>query len=276
MFSILAARIRRGPSISVMRNLFVHTARPALPRKRLAVVLGLTVLLMTGCSSPSSDDGVVTGTVDIETQTVVGNIVLPTDTLLNLYCANVGLAPTVCVLDDPENPYRTTATREFNVNDPDAETKFALAEQIPPGPTGAKSRFYLWATALARFPSGENQWYTARALHELWDAAGDPIIQVQALAAYRSVLDGFFGSVTFFECCAGLDPDDPTAPVPFSATLNELTADNLYRTESTGWARLIPGAPLLTQSALAVWGYTYQPATPPNFNNGLVFVSAFP
>ena len=173
MFSISAARIRRGRSISVMRNLFFHTARPALPRQRLAVLVGLIVLVMTGCSSPGSDDGVVAGSVDPATQTVTGEIVLPTDTLLNLYCANVGLVPTTCVLEDPENPYRETATLEFDVNNPDPDqlTKFDLFIQLPAGPTGAKARFYLWATALARFPSGENQWYTALALHELWDAA---------------------------------------------------------------------------------------------------------
>jgi hypothetical protein len=248
-----------------MRNLAIRRTRPVVARQSLVASICLTILAITGCSSPSSDDGVV-----------INVIVLPTDTLLNLYCADVGLVPTACVLDDPENPYRDTATLEFNVNDPDADTKFALADQIPAGPTGAKARFYLWATALARFPSGENQWYTARALHELWDAAADPIIQIQALRAYKSVLDNFFGSVTFFECCAGLIPGDPTRPVPFSVPLNELTADNLYRTDSTGWARLIPGDPLLTQAVIADWGYTYQPATPPDFNNGVVSVNEFP
>jgi hypothetical protein len=232
---------------------------------RLLSLLGIAVLAVAGCSSPSSDDGVV-----------VNEIALPTDTLLNLNCPDMGIYLETCVLDDPENPFLNAGTKEFSVNDPDAETKFDLNNKIVPGPTGAKARFYLWATALARFPSGENQWYTARALHELWSAAGDPLIQVQALAAYQSVLDNFFGSVTFFECCAGLDPNDPTAPVPFSANLNELTADNLYRTDSTGWARLVPGDPLLTQSLLSEWGYTYQPATPPNFDNGVVSVNEFP
>lgn len=240
-------------------------APAVLACQRLPVLAVATIFTLMGCSSPGGGDGVV-----------VNNIVLPTDTLLNLYCPEVGIAGETCVLDDPENPYRKTATREFNANDPDAETKFALAEKIAPGPTGAKARFYLWATALARFPSGENQYFTAVALHELWDAAGDPVIQTQALLAYRSVLDNFFGSVVFFECCAGLIPGDPTRPVPFSVTLNELTADALYRTDATGYARLIPGDPLLAQSVIASWGYTYRPATAPNFTNGLVFVSSFP
>jgi len=202
---------------------------------------------------------------------VITSIPLPTDTLLNLRCENVGINLETCVLVDPENPYITAKVSEFNVNDPDALTKFDLAADIPAGRTGAKARFYLWATALARRRSGENQWYTARALHELFNYNDDPVIQEQALKAYRSVLDNFFGSATFFECCANLDPNGD--PVPFSIPLNELTADDLYRTEATGWARLIPGDPLLAISEMADWGYSYQPATPPNFDNGVVSVN---
>ena len=219
-----------------------------------AAAIGLS-LLLAGCGSPGSGDGTVITTVE-----------LPTDTLLDLNCAEVGVFPEPCILTDPQNPFRDVTVAEFNVNDPDADTKFDLANQIPAGPTGAKARFYLWATALARFPSGENQWYTARALHELWDAAGDPIIQAQALKAYRSVLDNFFGSVTFFECCGG---------VSFPATLNELTADSLYRPESTGFEPLVPGGTLQVLSLIGEWGYTYRPATPPNFDDGLVFINDF-
>jgi len=241
-----------------------------------ATLAALLLVALASCSSPGGDDGVVVGSIDEDGNVTADEISLPTDTLLNLRCANVGIFPETCVLDDSENPFLKVPTREFDPNDPDAETKFELASKIPAGPTGAKARFYLWATALARFPSGENQWFTAQALHELWDAAGDPLIQAQAIAAYRSQLDNFFGSVVFFECCAGLIPGDPTRPVPFSATLNELTADNLYRTEATGYARLVPGDPLLTQSLISEWGYTYRPATPPLFNDGLVFLSVFP
>ncbi len=223
-------------------------------------LLALLFLGTTGCESPGMDEGVV-----------ITSIVLPTDTLLNLACIEVGIFTETCIEQDRENPYVTATILEFNVNDPDAETKFALADQIPAGPTGAKARFYLWATALARRSSGENQWYTARALHELFNANDDPIIQAQALKAYRSVLDNYFGSVTFFECCGNINPTGD--PVPFSVPLNELVADDLYRTDATGYARLIPGDPLLTQSQLAEWGFTYQPATPPNFDNGVVSVN---
>lgn len=236
-----------------MRNRYQKEVYPATSNILIMVLLGLVFLFTSGCQEPSDSDGVVITTV-----------VLPTDTLLNLNCADVGINSETCVLDDPENPFRHVATNEYDVNNPDAETKFDLANNIPAGPSGAKARFYLWATALARRASGENQWYTARALHELFDANSDPIVREQALKAYRSVLDNFFGSVTFFECCGG---------VSFSATLNELVADDLYRTEATGWVRLVPGDPLLVLSLLSEWGYTYRPATPPDYNNGLVFVS---
>jgi hypothetical protein len=72
------------------------------------------------------------------------------------------------------------------------------------------------------------------------------------------------------------DTRRPDPAGAFSATLNELTADNLYRPEATGYAPLIPGAPLLTLSVISSWGYTYRPANPPDFNDGLVFLSVFP
>jgi hypothetical protein len=239
-----------------------HSSRIGGQPRRWATAICLSALLLAGCSPGSGGEDIT-------------SIELPTDTLLNLSCAEVGVFTETCVLSDSENPFRTTTIREFNVNDPDAETKFDLADDIPAGETGAKARFYLWATALARFPSGENQWYTARALHELWDAAGDPIVQEQALKAYRSVLDNFFGSVTFFECCVGSDPNNPDDPVAFPVPLNELTADNLYRSDSTGWARLVPGDPLVTLALLGEWGYAYQPATPPSFDNGIITVNEF-
>ncbi len=231
-----------------MRNRHSTRTQAALFRLPLLVLFGLVT---AGCGGSNS------GGTDITT------IALPTDTLLNLTCEEVGVWPESCVVDDPENPYRsglsessTSITRMRRPSSP-------WRDAIPAGRTGAKARFYLWATALARRASGENQWYTARALHELYNYNDDPVIQEQALKAYRSVLDNFFGSATFFECCANLDPNGD--PVPFSIPLNELTADDLYRTDATGWTRLIPGDPLLAISVMADWGYSYQPATPPSF-----------
>jgi len=215
----------------------------------------LLAAVLAGCGGPGSGDG-----------TVINEIVLPTDTLLDLACEDVGINNETCVLDDPNNPFLYVSITEFDVNNPDAENKFDLNNALPAGPTGAKARFYLWATALARRPSGENQWYTARALHELFNSSGDPIVQAQALKAYRSVLDNFFGSLTYFECCG---------EVSFPATLNELVADDLYRPEATGFAPLVPGPSIEVLSLLGEWGYTYRPATPPLYNDGLVFVGTF-
>ena len=220
--------------------------------------------LAAGCSGePGPGDG-----------EVINAIVLPTDTLLNLACEDVGIFTEQCVLEDPENPFSKVPIIEFDVNNPDAENKFKLFNSIPAGRNGAKARFYFWATALARRASGENQFYTALALHELWNYNSDPIVQEQALKAYRSVLDNFFGSVTVFACCENVrPPDDPRGPIPFPVGLNELTADNLYRTDATGYARLVPGDPLLVLEVLLEWGYRYRPANPPNYTDGLVFVN---
>lgn len=232
-----------------------------------AVLLLAALLLVSACSDRAAED---------RDGTDVTNIVLPTDVVLNLNCANVGVHPETCVLEDPENPFVNTPINEFDVNNPGAENKFDLFNSLPPGPSGAKARFYFWATALARRPSGENQYYTALALHELFDAnsnaiSKDELVRAQALKAYRSVLDNFFGSVTVFTCCPGASPDGE--PVPFPVGLNELTADSLYRTDRTGFERLIPGDPILVLSELLDWGYTYRPAGPPNFDDGLVFVN---
>ncbi len=206
----------------------------ALGRGIVAVVLGLFVL--SGCEERDSGDG-----------EVINEIILPTDVVLNLYCEDVGLGEEKCVLDDPENPYALVATGEFDPNDPLSPRKFLLLEDIPPGPSGAKARFYLWATALARFPSGENQWYTARALYELFDANSNPvskdeIVRAQALKAYESVLVNFYGSVTFFG----------TVPAP----LNERTARDIFFPEEVGFRRLPPDN-VTAPEQLEEWVFRY-------------------
>ncbi len=233
----------------------------------MIVLTGFGILVAGGCKAPSESEAVV-----------ITAIALPTDVVLNLACANVGINDEQCVLSDPENPFATTTIIEFNVNDPDATNKFDLFNSIPAGPTGAKARFYFWATALARRPSGENQFYTAMALHELFDAnsnvlSTDELVREQALKAHRSLLDNFFGSVTVFECCPGASPVGE--PVAFAVPLNELTADALYRTGRTGYRRLVDGDPILVLELLLDWGYAYQAANPPNYDDGVVSVAEF-
>ena len=228
------------------------------------LLLSACCVLGAGCSGePGPGDG-----------TVINTIILPTDTLLNLACEDVGIFRERCVLEDPENPFALVPIIEFDINDPNAGNKFQLFNAIPAGRIGAKARFYFWATALARRSSGENQFYTALALHELWNYNGDPIVQEQALKAYRAVLDNYFGSVTVFTCCEDVrPPNDPRGPIPFPIGLNELTADNLYRTDATGYRRLVEGVPLLVLEVLLNWGYRYRPANPPDYADGLVFVN---
>ena len=137
------------------------------------------------------------------------------------------------------------------------------------------SCFYLWATALARRGSGENQYYTALALHELYTAAGDPIIREQAKRAYRNVLDNFFSSVTVFECCGEFFPF-PREDTAFAFPLNELVLERLVRAQETtpegypgGYTPLYPDDPdtvnndpglieLETAEAITEWGYVYR------------------
>ena len=214
----------------------------ALGKGIVAIVLGFFVL--SGCDERDSGDG-----------EVINEIILPTDVVLNLYCEDVGINEEKCVLDDPENPYALVPTGEFDPNDPLSPRKFLLLQDIPPGPSGAKARFYLWATALARFPSGENQWYTARALYELFDANSNPIskdeiVREQALKAYESVLVNYFGSVTFFG----------TVPV----SLNERTARDIFFPEEVGFRRLPPDDVTAVEQ-LTEWGFRY------DVENDLVF-----
>lgn len=223
-------------------------------RSLMTLILGFGFLAAGGCESPSDTDG-----------EVINGILLPTDVVLNLACANVGVYPENCVLGDPENPFVTTTIVEFDPNNPLQDDKFDLLATLPEGPEGAKARFYLWATALARRPSGENQWYTAKALHELFDAnsnvlSTDELVREQALKAYRSVLDNFWGSATFFECdlCA---PDENGELIKFPAQLNEQVGDNLFRFDSTGFRGLIEGGDIRVLELIGIWGYTYIPAT---------------
>ena len=252
----------------MMRDMNRNATRPAWTKNKFRMLLfGGLLFAVAACDS---------GERDADDGELITTIVLPSDVVLNFYCADVGIYPETCVLDDPENPFATTTIIEFDVNNPDADNKFDLFNSLPAGPSGAKARFYFWATALAQRGTGENQFYTALALHELFDAnsnaiSKDELVREQALRAYRSVLQNFFGSVTVFTCCPGASPTGE--PVPFSIPLNELTADNLYRTDATGLMRLVEGDPILVLELLLDWGFSYQPATPPNFDNGVVSVN---
>ena len=267
-----------------MRHYNRREAQPAFFRAAAILLMGLAVMVTGGCD----------GGPEPEDSQLVNFIKLPTDTVLNLYCENVGIADETCVLDDPENPYATTTIIEPSRTV--SGNKFDLYNAIPKGPSGAKARFYLWATALAYRQSGENQYYTALALHELFDAnstaigeegSEDELIREQAKKAYRSVLDNFFGSVTIFDCqlCGPISNINDGGFPLYAIPLNERVADHLYRTESTnfvtpiapnGLRRLVPGSPILARELLLEWGYFYEPCTDlPDCTNGVVGVGEF-
>lgn len=230
-----------------MKSDFLYDTRAWQRQGMLALVLGFAALLLSACNERSPSDG-----------KVINELLLPTDVVLNLFCPDVGLNTETCVLDDPENPFATAAVPEPDqVPDadgdgiPDYDDKFALAAALPQGPSGAKARFYLWATALARRQTGENQWYTARALHELYDANSnlvfeDELIKEHAKRAYRSVLDNFWGQVTFFDIGGVL--------LPFQ--LNEAVARDIYYPDETGF-RPVVDSQIQALELLGDWGYTY-------------------
>ena len=82
--------------------------RPAVVRKLALLLVSLGALAVSGCDSPDASDG-----------TRYEAIILPTDTLLNLACADVGIFDNTCVLEDPENPFATVAIIEFDENNPE-------------------------------------------------------------------------------------------------------------------------------------------------------------
>ena len=166
---------------------------------------------------------------------ILNNMVLPVDNEITLQCPNVGIGGEFCILDDPANPYARAAI--------DDVTKFELAPNSP----SAKSDFYLWGTAQARNPRGENQYYTALALHRIYTRGTSNMdVRIQAQRAYRSVLDNYFGSVTFFKI------GDLLVPQP----LKDLVGKLIYTPANDRLLQLFESQ----EDALAhlnQWGYLY-------------------
>ena len=204
---------------------------------------GFLLLLVAGCGV-DEDDGEVRN-----------SIALPTDDTIpfDLHCADVGVYPNTCVLDDPNNPYARSIVSQ--------ENKFELDADAP----SATARFYVWATALARGAGapGENQFYAALNLHRMWASSTSEPTRLQALRAYRAYLDNFFDSVTFFEIPLGsgnLFPQslnqgvgqmlfDPTDVMNTFGTSTRLfnPADNINRDEAS--------------QQVGEWGYFFDQTT---------------
>jgi hypothetical protein len=266
----------------MMRKLYSEKACSGIFRRLPILLYGLLALAVSGCGPDKSD-----GNVIFDPDPEGNKTVLTTSTRLGLQCEDVGIFNEPCVLDDKDNPFRTTVILEFDPELPDDQrTKFDQIDELipedrfcPPDTpeccpadnpdcaglvSWAKSRFYFWATALARQPNvGENQFLTATALHELYTAGGGANggsinAREQAKKAYRSVLDNYFGASIFIELD---DPDseEPDDTVVFPLDLSQLTAVALVT--PTNLETLFPGVdPELNAIVeLGDWGYTYVP-----------------
>ena len=228
-----------------MINTFRNRAQiMSAPASRILLVCSL-VFAITACGKDSGDGD------------VVDTILLPTDLVLDLPCEDFGIFTETCALDDPDNPYA-----RVNVNN---DNKFDLAGAAP----SPKARVYLWATAMARDPSGENQVNMAKAFYALSNASCSQLIQDQAQRAYRAVLDNHFTAVTFFAT------DDFGAPFPnvfYPFPVKSLAVDDL-RLGVAGAAPVSPACPVsftglmfdpdpgrndfVARDVLNSWGYVF-------------------
>ena len=242
----------------MMRKLYSEQVRAGISGMPLILLCGLLALAVTGCGGgggPDKSDG-----------KVLNETVLPTTTRLSLQCEDEGIFMEPCVLDNVDNPFRTTPILEFVEDGPeDQETKFDQVDVIPDLPDYAISRDYFWATALARRSDvGENQFLAATALHELYtvggcENGGSQNALEQAKRAYQSVLDNYFGAAIFIEL-DDPDSDDPDDTIVFPIDLSQLTAVALVTPGDL--CTLFPGvdSELNAIVELGEWGYTYVPA----------------
>jgi len=220
-----------------------HATTLASSCRQLLMVSGLMILI-TAC-----------GEVDVGDGTVVNSIPLPLDSDLTLYCEDAGIATERCVLDDPANPYaRIGVNAEYDDDNDETTTNKIIKFDLDGDAPSAKARFYLWATAQAQSPRGENQYYTAVALHTLFTETGNLLMREQARRAYRSVLDNHFNEVTFFLI------ELPEGDVFFPESLKKLVGQNMYEPEILSLTPLYD-SDLLILEAFGEWGYYYDTDT---------------
>jgi hypothetical protein len=192
-------------------------------RTILILIIGL-ILFISGCDSKDGE--------------YLTNIELPTDYLLNLYSIDEGIYPDTSVLDNPDNPYANASISMENVWD--------LNDECP----SPKARFYLWSTILANIPTGEYQYFTAKALHELYTVGGSENAKMQAKKAYRSVLDHFYGSVTWWQA------EWLTEETYYAVPLKDMVGQALYDTSEMNLLPLY-NDPAMALADLSEWGYIY-------------------
>lgn len=222
-----------------MTNLVLKNAHLFGIRVGQAFIAGMLLLLLSACGEVDDDDGSLRNTV-----------ALPTDDTIpfDFYCADAGIHLESCILDDPANPY---AASPLSV-----ELKFQLDADAP----SATARFYLWATALAKGigAPGENQFYVALNLHQMWASSNSEPTRLQALRAYRSYLDNYFGSTTFFEIPVG---SGNFVPQDLNRFVGQLLFDPTDVTNAFTSTRLFNPDPAVNEFEASIevgsWGYTY-------------------
>ena len=106
-----------------------------------------------------------------------------------LFDPTEGVHPSKVTLNNPRNPFR-----EFGVSD---DTKFAIL-----GDGGNAGAFYAWAALLAKIPIGENQFFTAVKLRDLYESnelaeEDREMVRRMAVAGFQAVLDCFPESLLF-------------------------------------------------------------------------------
>ncbi len=106
-----------------------------------------------------------------------------------LFNPTEGIHPSKVTLSNPRNPFR-----EFGVSD---DTKFDILAN-----GGNAGAFYAWATVLANIPIGENQFFTAVKLRDIYEAnevaeEDRETVRQMAVAGFQTVLDCFPESVLF-------------------------------------------------------------------------------
>ena len=197
----------------------------------ILILLSLVIILITGC--------------DRKTGEALTMPQLPTDYVLNLYGANEGIHPDTSVLDNPDNPFAHASINMENIWD--------LSDECP----SPKAKFYLWASLLANIPIGEHQYFTARALHELYTIGGSTNAREQAKKAYRATLDHFFDDATWWEA------DWLNNDTYYAVLIRNLVAQNMYDPSGQNLMPLYAD-PAMALADLSEWGYIY------DFENGTV------
>jgi hypothetical protein len=106
-----------------------------------------------------------------------------------LFDVTEGIYPSRVTLSNPRNPFRELSIGE--------DTKYDILAD-----GGNAAAFYAWATLLATIPVGENQYYTATKLRDIYRANEVPredreIVRQMAITGFQRVLDCFPDSVFF-------------------------------------------------------------------------------